>query len=92
MLIVKSQRFDEELEDIIDFIAQDNLYQALKFYDGLVEKIHDIPLFPKKHKKSSKSFDVNIRELVYKKYVIPYKIYDDKILILGIFNQNLWNM
>lgn len=33
MLIVKSQRFDEELEDIMDFIAQDNLYQALKFYD-----------------------------------------------------------
>jgi plasmid stabilization system protein ParE len=40
-----------------------------------------------------KDSDENLRELIYKGYTIPFEIDKEKnkIIILGIFNQNLWN-
>ena len=92
MLIVKTKRFDEELEAILDFIAQDSLERALVFYEKLIVAIDAIPLFPKKSRKSSKLNDANVREMVFDGYVIVYKIYENKILVLGIFSQNLWEL
>lgn len=28
--------------------------------------------------------------MVFKMYVIPYKVKEDEILVLGIFSQNIW--
>lgn len=92
MQIVKTERFDEELEYILDFIAKDNINQALIFFDELINKIESIIDFSKKHRQCSKVNDENVRELIFKKYVVVYKIYEDEILILGILNQNLWEM
>jgi hypothetical protein len=47
---------------------------------------------PYKNRKSTKINDDNIRELVFKTYVVPYKIEQNEIWILGIFNQNLWEL
>jgi plasmid stabilization system protein ParE len=92
MQIVKSKRFDEELESILDFIAKDNLNNALEFYDELILKIENIVNFPKKYRQCKMTEEQNIREMVYKRYVVVYKIYSDKILIIGIFSQNLWKL
>ncbi|CUV66576.1 conserved hypothetical protein [Sulfurovum sp. enrichment culture clone C5] len=92
MQIVKSKRFNEELESILDFIAKDNLANALYFYDSLILKIENIINFPKKYKQCKISDDSSVREMVFKGYVVVYKIYNDKILIIGIFNQNLWEL
>jgi len=49
---------------------------------------------PYKHRASFKSTDTNVRDLVFKGYVIPYRVNKSKnrIEILGIFNQNQWEL
>ena len=48
--------------------------------------------FPLMYRESKKSQDKTVRDMIFKKYVIPYKIEENEILILGIFNQNLWKI
>ncbi|MGM0519773.1 MAG: type II toxin-antitoxin system RelE/ParE family toxin [Campylobacterota bacterium] len=90
-MLEQSPRFEFEMEEIVDFIAIDSIEQALKFYDELYQKIKKIPLQPYIYRK--KDDDENLRELIYKGYTIPFVIDKEnyKIIILGIFNQNLWN-
>jgi addiction module RelE/StbE family toxin len=90
MQIKQSERFNQELEEILDFIAQDNLNEALKFHDELIENMQILRDFPLMYRKSKKFQNTTVRDMIFKKYVIPYKIEENEILILGIFNQNLW--
>ncbi len=94
MTLDKLPRFDDELEEIIQFIAEDSVNRALNFYDELILKIENIPINPWIYRKRQNTEDGNIRELIFKGYVIPFYIDkdSDKIVILGIFNQNLWDM
>ena len=92
MLVVETTpRFDNELIEILDFIAEDSSHRALDFYDELIEKLHDIPSNPYMYRKRE-HMDENTRELIYKGYTVPLYIDTEKdvVFILGIFNQNLW--
>ena len=92
MIIEKSPRFKDELEAVVDFIAKDSVNRALAFYDELLVKINQIPENPYIYRKRLKLNDENIRKLIFKGYTVPYEIdkTNNKIIILGIFNQNLW--
>ncbi len=92
MQIKQTARFLQELETIIDFIAQDSVERALGFQDALIQEIYRLPKNPYICRKSTKANDENIRDLIYKGYVIPFRINLEKeqIEILGVFNQNLW--
>lgn len=92
MILEKSLRFDSELEIIIEFIAKDSPNRALQFFDELVSKINQIPSNPYIRRKRKSLDDDNIREMIFKGYTIPFFIdnENEKILVLGIFNQNLW--
>ncbi|MBN2768039.1 MAG: type II toxin-antitoxin system RelE/ParE family toxin [Campylobacterales bacterium] len=92
MIIKYSERFESEFFEIYIFIAIDSISKAVKFKNELKKSIENILDMPYKHRKSVKIDDESIRELVFKKYVIVYKIYEDEIWILGIFNQNLWDL
>jgi plasmid stabilization system protein ParE len=94
MIIEKSERFIEELEEIIFFIAEDSKNRALIFYDELIEKIREIVFAPYIYRKKENLDNENIRELIFKGYVIPFFIdtQKEKIIILGIFNQNQWSL
>jgi plasmid stabilization system protein ParE len=76
----------------IDFIALDSVNRALTFYDEIVAKINKITDNPYLHRKRPTLNDDNIRELIHKGYTVPFEIdtKNNKIIILGIFNQNLW--
>ena len=89
-MLEQSKRFDEELDTVVEFIALDSPARALKFFDEIYSKIENIPNNPYIHRK--KDGDENLRELIYKGYTIPFEIDEEKskIIILGIFNQNLW--
>ena len=93
MILEQSSRFEEEFEIIIDFIALDSVNRALEFYDELIVKIKNIPHSPYSYRKRSNSENSTTRELIFKGYTIPFEIDEknNKIIILGIFNQNLWN-
>ncbi len=94
MQIEKSERFNDELQIILDFISTNNPERALNFYDNLISEILAIPQNPYRCRKAKPSDDKNIRELIYKKYTIPYYIDLDRetIVVLGIFNQNEWRL
>lgn len=92
MILEKLPRFNDELEEIVLFIAEDSSNRALEFYDELLSKIEKIPLSPFIYRQKEGLEDENIREFIFKGYVVPFFIDDeeDKIVLLGIFNQNLW--
>jgi len=91
-VLEKSDRFNAELEIIVTFIAQDSVNRALKFFDEIIAKINNIPAYPYIHRKRESLNDENTRELIYKGYTVPFFIDKEKnkVIILGIFNQNLW--
>jgi len=92
MILEKSLRFDSELETVIEFIAEDSPNRVLQFFDELISKVEQIPLNPYIHRKRKSLDDDNIREMIFKGYTIPFLIdtKNEKIVVLGIFNQNLW--
>jgi plasmid stabilization system protein ParE len=90
MNIIKSDRFNIELEDILNYISIDSVNRAIEFYDELVAKIKKIPYNPYSYRKRSN--DNHVRELIFKGYTIPFYIdtTNETIVLLGIFNQNIW--
>jgi len=93
MKVIRLPRFNEELEVIVGFIADDSINRAIEFLDALTEKILDIPEYPHSYRQRKDSKYTESRELIYKGYCVPFYIdkEDDAIVILGIYNQNLWN-
>ncbi len=86
MQILKRTKFNDELKNIFFYIAQDSKTRAKKFKDDLVKKIEDLIFMPYKCRESIYFEDTNIRDLIFKGYVIVYKIDEknDTIFILGI--------
>jgi toxin ParE1/3/4 len=91
MKLLFSTRFRKELQNVISFIQYDNKYNAIKFYDDIMDNLKLIPDMPFAYRVSSKYNDKNVREMIFKKYTIIFQITTKNIIILGIFNQNLWN-
>ncbi|ABS43562.1 plasmid stabilization system [Campylobacter jejuni subsp. doylei 269.97] len=93
MQIIQTYRFLLDLEKIADFISLDSIKQANLFLDNLEKSIENIPFMPYKNRKSLSFDNENIRDLIFKGYVIPYLIDKSKneILILGIYKSNLWD-
>lgn len=90
--IILTDRFLIELEEILEFIAIDSLDRAINFHKQLTSKIKTTSNMPYMNRQSLKSTNPNIREPIFKSYVIPYRIHDNSIEILGIFNQNFWTL
>ncbi|MDP4764347.1 MAG: type II toxin-antitoxin system RelE/ParE family toxin [Salibacteraceae bacterium] len=65
----------------IDYIAQDKPEAALKFYLDIEERIYQIPNHPFKHRQSIFSDDPNVRDLIFKGYVITYRVLKDDAVI-----------
>ncbi|GAA7171972.1 hypothetical protein HpCK101_12630 [Helicobacter pylori] len=93
MQIIQTYRFLLDLEKIADFISLDSIKQANLFLDNLEKSIENIPFMPYKNRKSLSFDNENIRDLIFKGYVIPYLIDKSKneIVILGIYKNNLWD-
>ena len=92
MRLEKSDRFFQELQEIVDFIATDNVYAALAFYDELIEKIEKISENSYRYRMSQTVYQEYSREMIFRGYTIPFFIDTQReaIVILGIFNQNIW--
>jgi len=90
MTIIYNPIFEEEMIQIINYIAFDKPNASIKFALELEKLILDIPYFPFKYKPSFYFQDKNIRDMTYKGYTIIYQVNLDKntIEILKIFNKN----
>lgn len=86
MKIIRDKKYIKKIQHIVEYIAKDSLSQALKFHIKLDEAIDGLVDMPYKFRKSIYFENQNIRDLVFKEYVIPYKIDTTKnqITIIGI--------
>ncbi len=76
--------FRDKLNDQIKFIAKDKPSAARKFKTELLKRIREIPRTPYRNRKSI-FFDRNeIRDLIFKGYIIVYKI-NEKENIIEVF-------
>lgn len=81
--------FLNELDNILEFIANDNISRAINFADELYKKIYNLQNMPYKFRRSTSFNADNIRDLIFKGYVVPYLIDGENIVILGIFKENI---
>ena len=86
MIVEKGESFEHGFDAILDYIAEDSLNRAIAFVDALEEKLDELPNMPYKFRHSIYFNDENIRDFIFKGYVIPYLIDEKnrKIILLGI--------
>ena len=88
MKIVESQKYKIELREIAQHIKKDKKSAAVKFVQELKKNVQHITYFPYKYRKSVYFEDDNIRDMIYKSYTVIYEVFENKIVIMTIFNQN----
>ena len=77
---------NNDLNEIIDYIAQDSPQYASLFFEQLHLKIDNLKEFPKIGRKVPELNDPDIRELILRNYRLVYKISEDKIYIIRIIH------
>ncbi len=80
--ILKS--FGEKLNDQVEYIAQDKPGAARKFKSDLLLRIKEIPKMPYVNRKSIFFDRDDIRDLIFKGYIVVYKV-DDENGIITVF-------
>ena len=90
MNIIYKKNFENQLLQIVNYIAKDKISASINFANELEKQIFLIPDNPLKYRKSIYFNNENIRDMFYKGYTINYKINFKKNLIevLRIFNKN----
>lgn len=90
MNIIYNPEFENQLINIISYIALDKASASIDFALKLEKLILEIPSFPFKYRKSLYFNDKNVRDMIFKGYTIVYEINLDNnaIEILKIFNKN----
>lgn len=89
MVIRYSDEFLNDLKNIADYISLDSKDRAFAFIQQVKTQIHKIPIMPYRYRKNKTINKENIRDLIFKGYIIPFSINDDSIEILAIFKYNL---
>lgn len=86
MRIRVSKEFRKKLDAQIDYIAKDKPIAARRFKNRLFEEIKKIPGFPYSYRRSIFFDNEDVRDLIYKGYVIVFRIRENTIEIFGFFH------
>ncbi len=89
MRIIESSLYKQQLRFIALNIKKDKQLASIKFAKDLKKQIKTIPNMVKKYRKSHYHDDESVRDMIFRGYTIIYKIEDDYIQMVEIFNQNL---
>ncbi len=73
------------IQEIEDYISEDNPTAAIKFTDKLISIVESLLIFPKKGRMVPELSFEQIRELIYKNYRIVYSVKKNSIEVLTIF-------
>jgi addiction module RelE/StbE family toxin len=86
MKILWTREAFRQLTEIEDFIAKDNAERAAKFVDELVAHAESVlPGAPRIGRTVPEISHPDIRELIFKKYRIVYRINKNNLEILTVF-------
>ncbi|ELZ2736240.1 type II toxin-antitoxin system RelE/ParE family toxin [Campylobacter jejuni] len=91
--MVPTPKFKNELRHIVNFINLNSSFYAKEFLNDIYPICRNLSFMPYKNRKSLSFDNENIRDLIFKGYIIPYLIDKSKneIVILGIYKSNLWD-
>ena len=83
-------RFEESFIDSLalklEYIAKDNPNAARKFKNDLIAVCKDILHMPYKHRKSIYYDDENVRDMIFKGYVVIYIIEDAMVSVFALIH------
>jgi plasmid stabilization system protein ParE len=86
MRITWSREASENLVEIEDFIARDSRERAVRFIDALIDHAEAILADnPRSGRSVPEISNLNMRELIYRKYRIVYRLNGDVLEILTVF-------
>lgn len=83
MKIIFKDSFIDNLEDQVDYIANDSPARARKFKNDLIKLLKRIPENPYQYRPSIYFDDIQIRDLIFKGYTIVFKIDTNTIEVFG---------
>jgi len=91
MKIIETDLYINQLLKILKYISIDKISAAKKFKQNLSKNIKNLVNFPYKYRKSHYYNDENIRDMVFERYTIIYRIKKESniIEVLEIFKKNL---
>ena len=89
MKIIYLKSFQIRLNRQLSYIAYDSPVNARRFRDGLKKAIHATKENPYINRRSIFFDDDNIRGLIYKGYIIVYRINDKNIELFGLSKYQL---
>lgn len=89
MEIVFTPKFNNKLSNILDSIAKDSPQRARKFQSDPITQIIKTTYMPYRFRKSKTADNDQIRDLIFKGYVVPFLIENKRIVVLSIFGKNL---
>ena len=85
MKIVWTHEALEHLTEIEDYISKESPERAARFVDQLIEHIELLSGKPRMGRTVPEIVNPNIRELLFKKYRIVYRLNENRIEILAVF-------
>ena len=85
MKVVWTQEALDRLFDIEDFISQDSPKRAARFVNYLVQRGESVSKNPRIGRIVPEISNPDVREIIAKKHRIVYKIQENKIEILTVF-------
>lgn len=91
MNIIYRQNFITNAKQIHQFISKDSKNRADKFINELLKKIELIANMPLSFRINPVMQRDDIRDVIFKGYVIPFLIDSDNIYILDIYKHNSWD-
>ena len=84
-----SKDFLSQLDAILDFYSKDSIETTRAFYSELVERLKSISYMPYRFRKNKTTNREDTRDLIFKGYVVVFRIEQDHIKILAIYKHNL---
>ncbi|MBW2651414.1 MAG: type II toxin-antitoxin system RelE/ParE family toxin [Deltaproteobacteria bacterium] len=85
MKIIWTQEALEQLIEIEDYISKDSGDRAERFVNQLIEHAELLPENPRLGRTVPEIANPTIRELIFKKYRIVYRLNEDSVEILTVF-------
>ena len=86
MNIKFEESFIDSLALKLEYIAKDNPNAARKFKNDLIAACKDILHMPYKHRKSIYHDDENVRDLIFKVYIVIYMVEEESISLFALIH------
>lgn len=75
-----------DVKSLRDFIARDSVAYSDRFVQHIIEVIENLASYPMMGRKMPEALDDNIREILFQKYRIVYRVETSCILVLMVIH------